>query len=144
MNNIKKILLPVDIFEKNKAIESYVASWPKDYEAVLTILHVVPTTPSAHYALTAKFAHDLVKKSEELMEDFVAQLSANPLLQVKGEILEGHPADVISDYAKGNGIDLIIMATHQRGELERLFLGSVTSKVITMSPVPVLAIPPKH
>jgi nucleotide-binding universal stress UspA family protein len=44
----------------------------------------------------------------------------------------------ILDYARENPIDLIAMATHGRGGVARMLLGSVADKVVRHSPVPVL------
>ena len=47
---------------------------------------------------------------------------------------------MIADYAAAKTIDLIVMATHTRKGLKRLFLGSVTKDVIGRSSVPVLVV----
>jgi len=50
---------------------------------------------------------------------------------VKGEtlILEGTPADVIVDYAKNKGFDLIVIGSKGKDATERTLFGSVTQKV---------------
>lgn len=48
------------------------------------------------------------------------------------------PAEGIVAYAKDNGCDLIVMASHGRRGLNRLFIGSQSIKVLTHSTVPVL------
>ena len=48
------------------------------------------------------------------------------------------PDEGIVAVAKDEGCDLIVMASHGRRGLARLLLGSVASKVLTLSPVPVL------
>jgi nucleotide-binding universal stress UspA family protein len=49
-----------------------------------------------------------------------------------------HPADAIIETAKERGCDVIVMASHGRKGLSRLLLGSQTTKVVTLSTVPVL------
>jgi nucleotide-binding universal stress UspA family protein len=46
----------------------------------------------------------------------------------------------IVEYAEGQGIDLIVMASHGRGGLSGLLLGSQTQKVLTHCRVPVLVV----
>ena len=48
----------------------------------------------------------------------------------------------ISDYAKENGIDMIVIATHGYTGLKKLMLGSVALGVLQESHVPVLLIRP--
>jgi nucleotide-binding universal stress UspA family protein len=49
-----------------------------------------------------------------------------------------HPYRAIIDTAKGRGCDLIVMASHGRGGVAALVLGSETLKVLTHSSIPVL------
>ena len=48
------------------------------------------------------------------------------------------PAEGIIAAAKDQGCDLIVMASHGRRGLAKLFLGSEATKVLTLSSVPVL------
>lgn len=52
-------------------------------------------------------------------------------------------AEAILDFAKSNGVDLIAMSTHGRRGVGRLVAGSVASKVLRDSPVPVLVYRPE-
>jgi len=64
-------------------------------------------------------------------------------LEISTEVIHGiNPAVSLVDYASSNDIDLIVINTHGRKGAKRLFLGSVTEKVIQESPCPVLAIKP--
>jgi nucleotide-binding universal stress UspA family protein len=49
-----------------------------------------------------------------------------------------HPAVAIVEAAKEKQCDLICMGSHGRGGLEQVFLGSVTTKVLSMCDIPVL------
>ena len=51
-----------------------------------------------------------------------------------------HPATAIIETAKSRGCDLIVMASHGRSGLSKLFLGSQTSKVLADGSVPVLVV----
>jgi nucleotide-binding universal stress UspA family protein len=52
-----------------------------------------------------------------------------------------HPATAIVETAKSRGCDLIVMASHGRRGLRKLFLGSQTSEVLANGSVPVLVVP---
>jgi nucleotide-binding universal stress UspA family protein len=51
-----------------------------------------------------------------------------------------HPATAIIETAKSRGCDLIVMASHGRRGLRKLFLGSQTSEVLVDGSVPVLIV----
>ena len=60
--------------------------------------------------------------------------------QVKEEVVQGQPADVIVERASALGIDLIAMTTHGRSGLQRLVLGSVADEVVRRAPCAVLLV----
>jgi nucleotide-binding universal stress UspA family protein len=51
-----------------------------------------------------------------------------------------HPASAIIETAMSRGCDLIVMASHGRRGLRKLFLGSQTSEVLADGSVPVLVV----
>ena len=55
-------------------------------------------------------------------------------------ILDGPVPDAITDYARAEHIDLIVMSTHGRGGISRWVYGSVAEKVLQAAPCPVLLI----
>ena len=50
------------------------------------------------------------------------------------------PATEIVNYARRNGIDLIVMGTHGRGAIAHLLMGSVAERVVRTAPCPVLTV----
>ena len=57
---------------------------------------------------------------------------------------DAHPATAIIETAKSRGCDLIVMASHGRRGLRKLFLGSQTSEVLADGSVPVLVLGSRH
>ncbi len=56
-------------------------------------------------------------------------------------VVEGNPAEAISEEAVRGGHDLIVMASHARRGLGRLLFGSVADEVIKHSRIPTLVVP---
>ena len=52
---------------------------------------------------------------------------------VEPVMLMGDPADELVNYAEENGCDIIVVGRRGRGGLERLILGSVSSKIVSIS-----------
>lgn len=59
---------------------------------------------------------------------------------VESIVCEGEPHDVVVEVAGAKKADLIAMGTHGRKGLKKLFMGSVTSKVIVSSPCDVMIV----
>ncbi len=55
-------------------------------------------------------------------------------IEIKTDIVVGHPADQIVRYAKENGCDQIIMGHKGKSKIESWLLGSVSKRVSTYSP----------
>jgi nucleotide-binding universal stress UspA family protein len=52
----------------------------------------------------------------------------------------GLPAEAVLHFTEEHQIDEIIMSSHGQGTLTNLLLGSVASKVVQLSPIPVLLV----
>ncbi len=64
-------------------------------------------------------------------------------IKVKTVSVEGNrPADAIRDYARKNGMDLIVMSTRGYTGFKKLFMGCVAAEVLKQSPVPMLLVRP--
>ncbi len=72
------------------------------------------------------------------MQDVEKQLTTFAQDKIKEDIAynihvaEGKPYSTIIEHAKRLGVDLIIMPSHKRSKIDKVMLGSVTSKVSTL------------
>lgn len=57
-----------------------------------------------------------------------------------GTLVKGVPAEVIVRIARREGADLIVIGTHGRSGLGRLFMGSVAARVLGTATCPVLTV----
>lgn len=71
------------------------------------------------------------------------RLRTESSIEVVTEMLEGPTARSICDAAARSGADLIVMSTHGRGGLSRLWLGSVAEGVARHATIPVLLLKPQ-
>ena len=74
------------------------------------------------------------------LEAIATQLQ-NDGIKAETAMREGAAYENIVEYAKEAGIDLVVMSTHGHGALRRLFIGSVTDRVIRSCETPVLIVP---
>jgi nucleotide-binding universal stress UspA family protein len=61
-------------------------------------------------------------------------------IAVEGQVVEGAPAEAIVRLARRDRADLIVIGTHGRSGLGRLFMGSVAARVLQLARCPVLTV----
>jgi nucleotide-binding universal stress UspA family protein len=147
MADITRILCPLDLSEPSRHALDHALAFAKWYEAQVTVLHVYgtpqPIMPVTDTTATVPFSPSL--PLEEVIDD--VQRFCAPALTAEDPspdsvVKEGNPAAEIAAYGAQLPADLLVMGTHGRSGLERLLLGSVTEKVLRMTDVPVLTVPP--
>jgi nucleotide-binding universal stress UspA family protein len=138
MPSLKKILFPVDFSEQCRRVAPFAASLSRHFEAQLTVLHsigILPNPRERFAGLAEPFMEELRKSSHHSMEAFVRQeFVSHPVQSV---ILEGDPAQLIVDYARKQGMELIMMPTHGYGPFRRFLIGSITARVLHDAQCPV-------
>lgn len=119
-----------------------VISLSHEYEAFRSVGEENPTAVEYSLDLTRQLTASRQTRAEEYLKATAARLEENGT-QVETSVRQGSTLENITHFVEENGIDLIVMSTHGRGELQRFLVGSVTDRVIRSSHVPVLAIPPE-
>lgn len=83
--------------------------------------------------------HDHARK---YLSDIQIKLNAENI-KASSEVLSGHAAQSIVNYAKENGVDLIIIASHGYTGVKKWVFGNVALRVLHDAHVPVLLIRPE-
>jgi nucleotide-binding universal stress UspA family protein len=78
--------------------------------------------------------------ARNVLADAESRARAKGLAGVKTVVREGNPARRIVEYAKEHDVDLIVLGSRGLGDLEGLFLGSVSHKVNTLAHCTVLTV----
>ena len=83
----------------------------------------------------------LIADAQKTLVERVATVAArHPALEVTPRFEIGAPADVITSLARSEQAEQIVVGSHGRRGLNRLFLGSVAERVTRLSEVPVLVV----
>jgi nucleotide-binding universal stress UspA family protein len=153
MDFIKKILAPTDLSSFSASGVRYACNLAKALGAEVIVAHAVSTSEFTSHATSLKIttsgaeADDLIGKLVEHQKEQLRQFCEHHLAGVRAdlnvqELVEiGDPRTLIVNWARDKAADLIVMSTHGRSGLPRMFLGSVTEKVLRSASCPVLAIP---
>lgn len=147
---IERILVPVEYSEHCHRVLAYALFLAERLGASVDVLHVwdrpayVPDTIMVGKAgeATRSLAELIRDNAEQEMTEFLAGSTVAPTLTLTHHLESGEPASTILRFAQSSGADLVVMGTHARGAVRHLLLGSVAEKVVRMSPVPVITLPP--
>jgi nucleotide-binding universal stress UspA family protein len=80
-----------------------------------------------------------LKAAEENIKN-IKEAAEKEGIRIEGIILAGKPYEAILETAKEKLVDLIVVGSHGRTGIEKLIMGSVTERVIVLSPCPVLVV----
>ena len=143
----RHILIPTDGSELAGTAVRHGLALAKAVGAKVTALTVegsfdVYTVPASKvYEMSGAFAQhaERAKAHAEKILNGVAEAarSAGVVCETV-QIEEDHPYEAIIDTAQQRGCDLIVMASHGRSGIAAIVLGSVTTKVLTHTKIPVL------
>jgi nucleotide-binding universal stress UspA family protein len=146
VKRIRRILHATDYSKASERALQEAVDFAKQNNAEMLVVHVIqPVVP--YVAGEDIGAAELYVKLEESTKQ-EAQRSMNKLMQrlerlrikAKSLLLRGIPADQIVKAAKNRKADMIVIGTHGRTGLSKLFMGSVASRVISTAPSPVLTV----
>ncbi|WP_411968167.1 universal stress protein [Haloferax sp. YSSS75] len=131
------ILVPTDGSTHAVRAAEYAVDLALTYDAVLHVLYVVDVRTS--HADTP--VDDESTRGVSAVEA-VADLAEARGVPVETEIRVGLPYRAIVEYADDHDTDLVVMGTHGTSGLERYLIGSVAERVVRLSDVPVMCVPP--
>jgi nucleotide-binding universal stress UspA family protein len=113
------------------------------WNATVHLLHVAEPTSTVFYDSRPSAVDEVDLDRYEAAETAIAvfaEAARDRGLDVETTVRRGVAAEEIVRYADDTGIDLIVMSTRGVTGLDRVFLGSVTERVIGTAAVPVLVV----
>ena len=91
--------------------------------------------------LEKRLEEKIKENAQRLLDAIVSKLDFSGI-RVEKEVLLGEPYAKIIETAKNDKIDIIVMSNRGFSKVKRFFVGSVTQKVISDAPCPVLVVNP--
>ena len=142
---MRRILLAADFSKASRRAVAAALQMAKRNRATVTILHVIaPLIPMGPDQYMAFDTWDNLEKQGRIW----AQRELNKLtakakkagVRAVGVVAQGGAAQEIVRTARRRRADLIVIGTHGRTGLAKLFLGSVAAAVVATSQCPVLTV----
>lgn len=150
MTAVNKILVPTDFSDASAAALQCACQLADALHAELCVLHVVED-PYPLGAYTEYYSPPpeafLVRQEGQARSQLESLLTPEQRERYHAtlELRQGNAARQILGYLAEHGAGhLVVMATHGRGGVARLMMGSVADKIVRMAPCPVLTVRAPH
>jgi nucleotide-binding universal stress UspA family protein len=127
--HIETILLATDTSPASGAAEDHAIELAARLGARLLVVSVVTGTPS-------------IRDARQLAIEKIVQRARSIGADAQGITWDGPAGESIVDVAEAEAADLIVVGTHDRGAVGRLFLGSVSDHVVRHARCPVMVVRP--
>jgi nucleotide-binding universal stress UspA family protein len=140
---LKRILVATDFSEPSIKALAYGRDLARAYDATLHILHVTGDALAQGAELgfvVADLQASVDRAARAELDKLVSAADAHNLRIVRTIKSSRNTATAIVDFARDEGMDLIIVGTQGRGAISHLFMGSVAERVVRSAPCPVLAV----
>ena len=135
----ESILVPFDGSASARAAADHAIEVALATDATLYFVHVVHPGVVAGDVNARMILEALEEAGERALETVIEEAASAGVETGDAPVLVGKPHREIVGFADERDIDCIVMGTHGRTGLGRLFIGSVAERVIRQTDVPVIA-----
>jgi nucleotide-binding universal stress UspA family protein len=141
----RRILHPSDFSRASGAAFKKAVEMAKANRGELMLVHVVsPIIPVAGDGyVSSKMYEEIAASNRAWAQKALGKLVAKAKtsgVRAKAAVLEGSAHDQIVRFARSKHADLVVMGTHGRSGVAKLFLGSVAGRVVAAASCPVLTV----
>ncbi|HEU4524197.1 MAG TPA: universal stress protein, partial [Gemmatimonadales bacterium] len=144
-DRFRSILLPLDGSPFAEQAIPWAAAIARKARARLRLVfaHQPPVPPPRDQSSMRLYTRIelAVRKSErDYLRGAAARIRKSGGIQLATATLTGAPGPALAEYAREVGTDLVVMTTHGRGGLQRMWLGSVADHLVRSLEIPLLLI----
>ena len=140
---MEKLLLATDLSEASSAATEEAFELAARLGASLLVVSVID--PGSLLLPGGRFRAriDQVRENREQAAQALVERGHEAGVTVSFLVWTGDPGDMIVSAAEAEHADMIVVGSHGRGAVGRLFLGSVSEHVVRNAPCPVLVVRPR-
>lgn len=141
MKKFTKILLPVDGSKTSRTAKEHAIALATAMEAEIVLVYITGLIPAI---ITGKPREEALRAQQEeadtVLNPYRTYLNEHRVSYMEVISSAFHPGDEICKIARNEGCDLIVMGSRGLSDIEGLFLGSVTHRVLSRCEVPVMVV----
>ncbi len=142
---MKNILVAIDFHDKTSFLIEKTLELAKVFNSKVWLLHVAAPDPDfVGYEVGPQYIRDF--RADELREDHKSILKyvdyiKDQGLKAEGIVIQGAKIEMIMEESEKLNVDMIITGHHDRSFFYKVFQGSISSKIVSNSKIPVLVVP---
>ena len=142
----RKILFATDLSDLSLQAWPHAVALAEKFGSELLIATVLEEpyvfADGDNYSLLLRSLKEIRPVIEQRVADVARRAPAS--VRARSTVIESsHVAKALQELATQEGCDLVVVATHGRGGLQHLLLGSVAEKMLRISTIPVLVVRPQ-
>ncbi|PVU77593.1 universal stress protein UspA [Sulfolobus islandicus] len=138
---MKRILVGYDGSENAERALDFAIELASKFSARLFIVEVIDLTLFYNSGVLPPLeaTKSLEEKAKKDVKKAIEKAKSKGV-DTEGITLEGDPAHSILEFAKDNQVDVIVIGSRGLSKVQRIFLGSVSNKIVQESRIPVIVV----
>jgi len=140
VSDLRRICCAVDFSEPSRLALETAAGMARHYRAGLSVLHVSEASAPGPQSVFAPPPRAAEEKAAAELAAWRGEAERLGVPDAGSVLLYGPAAASIVGFARDEGVDLVVVASHGRTGLKRLLLGSVAEAVMRTAPCSVLVV----
>jgi nucleotide-binding universal stress UspA family protein len=140
--NFQRILCATDLSDFSNSAVIQAIGMAKDFGSTLSICHVIDLPLVTMHGAAFVYPEEQIKEMKTSALDQIKEMVAGSELSWEAVVETGPVSSTLCRLAIEKQADLAIVSTHGRSGLKRLFLGSVTERLLRTISCPLLVVTP--
>ncbi|NNF75275.1 MAG: universal stress protein [Flavobacteriaceae bacterium] len=142
---MKNILVSIDFNTDENLLLDHAYQLAKAFGSKVWILHIAAPNPDfVGFKAGPQFMRDMraseLRKEHKTLQNYALELKAKGI-DTEALLIQGPTIEMLLEETEKLNIDLFIIGHHEHSFLYKLFVGSVSDKIIQKSKIPLLIIP---
>jgi nucleotide-binding universal stress UspA family protein len=141
--SIRHILVAYDGSAPARRALDFASELAGPFHSAITLVYAIHVPIAPPEAALAGWGEMLAaeERAGEALVDEAVQTMRKREVKLTTRIVVGPPAQQVAEAAGAADVDLVVAGATGKGALARIFLGSVTTRLLHISPKPVLVVP---
>jgi nucleotide-binding universal stress UspA family protein len=136
----KKMLVPLDGSKTAEVVLPYVKELAGRLDLNIYFLHIDNSSGKEQQDVYQSYITDIASQLKQKAVEVQRETGTSKTIETSGEVVTGHTAEEIIQYANKKDVDMILLSTHGHSGIRQWAMGNNADKVLRKSHIPVLLV----